>query len=164
MKTAYIGIGSNMGDPRSNCLNAVERIGRVNGCRITGLSGLYMTEPVGVEGQDWYVNGVASVDVDMPARSLLECLLAIETEMGRVKNGHWSSRIIDLDILLFSREIIHEKCLIVPHPLMHQRRFVLAPMADMAPDLIHPSIGKSMIELLQKIPENDQAIKLILDH
>lgn len=159
MKTAYIGIGSNLGDPRRNCLEAVDRIGKIPDCIITGFSRLYQTEPVGVEGQDWYVNAVVSLSAGVSAQSLMKSLLSIEADMGRVRNERWGPRNIDLDLLLFGRDIIHEESLTVPHPLMHERRFVIAPMVDLAPDLAHPSLCKTMIELLRAIPEGVQVAK-----
>jgi len=160
MKTAYIGIGSNLGDPRRNCLEAVDRIGQIPDCTVVGLSKLYCTEPVGVEGQGWYVNGVVAISTDMSPRDLMDRLLAIEVDMGRVREGkRWEARVIDLDLLLFDKEIVNEWNLTVPHPLMHKRRFVMTPMVDLAPDLTHPSLGKSMLELLQTVPEDGQVVK-----
>ena len=160
MKTAYIGIGSNLGNPEGNCLEAVDRIGRIPGCKANRGSRLYRTEPVGVDGQEYYVNCVAEISTGISAKRLMKKMLAIEKDMGRVREGgRWQARIIDLDILLFGRELIHEDNLTVPHPLMHRRRFVMVPMADLAPDLIHPSIGKSISVLLQKIPKDGQDVK-----
>ena len=121
---------------------------------------MYSTEPVGVNGQEWYLNCVAEISSGISAKRLMERLLAIEKDMGRVREGgRWQARIIDLDILMFGMELIHEDNLTVPHPLMHRRRFVIVPMVDLAPDLIHPSLGKSMSELLQEIPEDGQEVK-----
>ena len=157
--TVYIGIGSNMGDPMKNCLEAAERIKRLPDCEFMGISRWYRTEPVGVDGQNWYVNGVVCVSTKLDARELMKKLLAIEAGMGRIRKEKWDERIIDLDILLYSDEIIHEKGISVPHPLMSERRFVMAPMVDLAPDLVHPLRGKTMIELLAQIPANGQAIE-----
>ena len=160
MKTAYIGIGSNLGNPEENCLEAIDRIGRIPSCKVTRVSRMYRTEPVGVDGQEWFANCVAEISTGISAKRLMERLLAIEKDMGRVREGgRWQARIIDLDILLFGMELIHEDNLTVPHPLMHRRRFVIVPMVDLAPDLIHPSLGKSMSELLQKIPGDGQDVK-----
>ncbi|OPX34864.1 MAG: 2-amino-4-hydroxy-6-hydroxymethyldihydropteridine diphosphokinase [Desulfobacteraceae bacterium 4484_190.1] len=158
MKTAYIGVGSNLGDKINNCLEAVIRIDEIPGCRVTAQSGFYRTQPVGVKGQDWYVNGVIVLSADISAQDLLKNLLAIEIDMGRERKRKWDSRIIDLDILLFGEEVISEKGLQVPHPLMHLRRFVLVPMVSLAPDLIHPMLGKSMAELLVDSPEKEQSV------
>jgi 2-amino-4-hydroxy-6-hydroxymethyldihydropteridine diphosphokinase len=158
MKTAYIGIGSNLGDKEGHCLRAMDRLGRIPECGIIVRSDWYLTRPVGVEGQDWYVNGVASLGSEIPAEDLLYHLLLIEKEMGRVRTQRWASRIIDLDILLFGEEVINKEDLKIPHPLMHLRRFVLVPMAQIAPDLIHPSFGMSMEELLKRLPEDGQEV------
>jgi 2-amino-4-hydroxy-6-hydroxymethyldihydropteridine diphosphokinase len=162
MKTAYIGIGSNLGNPEKNCLEAVDRIGRIPSCKVTKVSSLYSTEPVGVDEQEWYVNCVVEILTGISAKILMERLLAIEKNMGRIREGgRWQARVIDLDILLFGRELIHEDTLTVPHPLMHRRRFVMVPMMDLAPDLDHPSLGKSMSMLLQEISEDGQDVKPI---
>lgn len=157
-KTAYIGIGSNLGDKINNCLEAIVQIDEISGCRVTAQSDFYRTQPVGVEGQDWYVNGVIVLSADMSAQDLLKSLLAIEVDMGRERKKKWDSRIIDLDILLFGEEVISEKGLQVPHPLMHLRRFVLVPMVSLAPDLVHPVLGKSMAELLVDSPKTAQSV------
>ena len=156
METVYIGVGSNLGDKQNNCLKAIEMLSEISGCELIDSSDWYLTKPVGVEEQDWYVNGVASLSAGISARDLLKNLLTIEEDMGRVRKKRWASRIIDLDILLFGREIINERGLTVPHPLMHLRRFVLLPLVQLAPDLIHPSLGVTTAELLQRIPEDGQ--------
>jgi len=157
-KTAYIGVGSNLGDKINNCLEAVVRIDEISGCRVTAQSDFYRTQPVGVKGQDWYVNGVIVLSSDIPAQDLLKGLLAIEVDMGRERKRKWDSRVIDLDILLFGAEVISEKGLQVPHPLMHLRRFVMVPMVSLAPDLVHPVLRKSMAELLVDSSEKDQSV------
>jgi 2-amino-4-hydroxy-6-hydroxymethyldihydropteridine diphosphokinase len=157
-KTGYIGIGSNLGDKRDNCLKAIDRINELPGCRVMAQSGFYLTEPVGVKGQDWYLNCVIALSTDMSAQNLLKRLLAIEADMGRERKGRWDPRLIDLDILLFGNEVIDEKGLQVPHPLMHLRRFVLVPMVFLAPDLIHPVLGKTMVELLSISSEEAQSV------
>ena len=158
MTTAYIGIGSNLGDKRHNCLTAIERIEQIPGCQVTGCSDWYLTKPVGVEGQEWYVNGVVSLSTKMPPRDLMRRLLRIESDMGRIRTKRWEPRIIDLDILLYGHEIINEEDLTVPHPLMHLRKFVLVPLVQLAPDLIHPSLGVSMVELLRRMQNNGQEV------
>ena len=158
MEAAYIGIGSNLGDKQRCCAEAVERIGQIPGCQLTGSSDWYSTKPVGVEGQEWYVNGVVSLAVGISARQLLNQLQAIEGGMGRVRKERWEPRIIDLDILAFGQEIIHEEDFEVPHPLMHLRKFVLLPMSQLAPELIHPVLGVTVVELLQQLPDDDQMV------
>jgi 2-amino-4-hydroxy-6-hydroxymethyldihydropteridine diphosphokinase len=161
MTSVYIGIGSNLGDRRGNCIEAVERMGKMHDCRMIGCSDWYLTKPVGVEDQDWFVNGVASLTTEISPQDLLCRVLEMEADMGRVRRERWDPRIIDLDILLFGQEIIHEENLRVPHPLMHLRRFVLEPLVELAPDLIHPSLGVSMMELLGRLPDDGQVVTLM---
>ncbi len=162
MKTVYIGIGSNLGDPYKNCIKAVEAIKDDPFCSLKAISPFYRTEPVGVEGQNWFINAVLCINTRLSPSELIEALLEIEKRMGRTRSGaRWESRIIDLDILLFGNEIINDKNLTIPHPRMHIRRFVMAPMADIAPELIHPVLGKSMSEILSGIPPSEQEIRLM---
>lgn len=155
---AYIGIGSNLGDPLENCLTAVRLLDKMQGCRIDGRSGFYRTEPVGVEGQGWYVNAVVSLKTERSPQHLLEGLLALEKRMGRVRKEKWGPRVIDLDLLIHGERVIDEKGLIIPHPRMHERRFVLVPMGDLAPNLLHPVYGKRMIELLDACQDKGQDV------
>jgi 2-amino-4-hydroxy-6-hydroxymethyldihydropteridine diphosphokinase len=111
-----------------------------------------------VEGQDWYVNGAVSLQTTLPPEDLLDRLLAIEKDMGRIRKERWGPRIIDLDILLYGREIVDTDTLKIPHPLLHQRRFVLVPMVDLAPGLMHPLLRLSMAELLRQCPEEGQQV------
>jgi len=157
-KMAYIGVGSNLGEKLGYCLSAIDLVDRIPGCSVEDRSPFFRTEPVGVTGQDWYVNGVISLRAEIPAQELLNRLLAIEEGMGRERRKKWDSRCIDLDILIFGKDIINEEDLSVPHPLMHLRRFVLAPMVLIAPDLVHPLLGKTMSKLLEDLSGNDQAV------
>lgn len=158
MTTVYIGIGSNLGDRQKNCLQAVERMDRMSGCRMMGCSDWFLTKPVGVKDQEWYVNGVASLTTDISPQDLLKRLLKIEADMGRIRKERWGPRNIDLDILLYGQEIIHESDVNIPHPRMYLRRFVLEPMNQLAPDLIHPELRLTMKALLEKLPDDDQVV------
>lgn len=159
MESAYIGIGSNIGHKIDHCKRAISLMGKLEGCSVRLQSPFYRTEPVGVEGQDTFVNGVVCVDTDLSALTLLKRLLKIETDMGRVRLKKWDARVIDLDILLFGSRVINKPDLIVPHPLMHLRRFVLTPLLQIAPDLIHPVLCQSIKELAGVVPENGQAVE-----
>jgi 2-amino-4-hydroxy-6-hydroxymethyldihydropteridine diphosphokinase len=159
MESAYIGIGSNIGHKIDNCRKAISLMGQLEECSVRLQSPFYRTEPVGVEGQDTFVNGVVCVDTDLSAASLLKQLLKIETDMGRVRLKKWDARVIDLDILLFGSFIINKPDLIVPHPLMYLRRFVLTPLLQIAPDLVHPILGKSIRELAGALSEDGQAVE-----
>ena len=158
MNTAYIGVGSNLGDKLDNCCKAIELIDNIENCTVKRQSGFYRTEPVGVTSQDWYVNGVICVETGLSAQDLLRFIFSIETDMGRVRKKKWESRIIDLDILLYEQHVIDEKTLTIPHPLMHKRKFVLMPMVQLDPDLIHPVLGRTMSELFNDLAEEGQGI------
>ena len=159
MESAYIGIGSNIGHKIDHCKRAISLMGKLEGCSVRLQSPFYRTEPVGVEGQDTFVNGVVCVDTDLSALTLLKHLLKIETDIGRVRVKKWDARVIDLDILLFGSRVINKPDLVVPHPLMHLRRFVLTPLLQIAPDLIHPVLCQSIRELAGVLPENGQAVE-----
>ena len=156
--TAYIGIGSNMGEPLNNCRKAVDIIDHIDGCRVAEISRFYRTEPVGATSQNWYVNGAIQIETTLGPHELLRSLLSIESRMGRVRRQKWEARVIDLDILLYENEVIEEGDLKVPHPLMHQRRFVLMPMVDLNPRLIHPVLGMEMAGLLDDLSVEGQAV------
>ena len=164
MATAYVGIGSNLGDRLQNCLRAIQMMKEIPGCGLAAVSGWYLTQPVGVTGQEWYVNGAASLTTTGTAEELLDRLLSIEKFMGRVRSRKWEPRTIDLDILLFGNEIINEEDLKIPHSLMHLRRFVLVPLSEIAPDVIHPQLGASIRELLKSLPEDDSKVLHLREH
>lgn len=152
---AYIGIGSNLGEPLKNALEAVSRMDRLSGCRVEAVAPWYRTRPVGVENQSWYVNGVALLETRLGAMDLLHALLGIEADMGRVRAVRWESRIIDLDLLLYGRECLQEPELTVPHPRMHRRRFVLAPLLDLDASLVLPGSGRRLSEILTDLERDD---------
>ncbi len=149
---AYIGIGSNLGDKLYNCRFSIDKINQLPGCHVTACSALFKTEPEGVTGQDWYANCVAQVTTTQSPSQLLKGLMGIESDMGRIRKKRWEARIIDLDILLFGQEIIEYNNLIIPHPLLHKRRFVLEPLVQLAPDLVHPVLRLTISQLLSKLP------------
>jgi 2-amino-4-hydroxy-6-hydroxymethyldihydropteridine diphosphokinase len=161
MKHAFIGIGSNLGDRQRNCSDAVERLKDIQGCRFIGCSSWYLTSPVGMKDQDWFVNGVACLNAGITARDLLARLLSIEAAMGRIRKEKWGPRVIDLDLLLCGSDILDEQDLKIPHPYMHLRRFVLGPLAEVAPDVIHPVLGKTASRLLQELREEDQLVTVL---
>jgi 2-amino-4-hydroxy-6-hydroxymethyldihydropteridine diphosphokinase len=158
MKRAFIGIGSNLGDRRKNCVEAVERMKELHGCEFIGCSRWYLTSPVGVEDQNWFVNGVVCLDAEISARDLLNRLLSVEAGMGRVRTEKWGPRLIDLDLLLYGRDIVNELDLEIPHPYMHLRRFVLAPLAEVDPDVIHPILAKTASQMLRELKGEDQQV------
>lgn len=153
---AYIGIGSNLGDKISNCRFAIEEMGHVNGCQVTACSSLFKTEPEGVTEQDWYINCVSQLTTDLSPIQLIKDLLNIEHAMGRRRRKRWEARIIDLDILLFGQEVIRSRDLVIPHSLLHERRFVLEPLAQLAPEFIHPVLKTTIRHLLHGLPKGPQ--------
>jgi len=138
----------------------VRMVDQIEGCRVCRVSSLYRTEPVGVQGHDWYLNGVISVLTTLSPQGLLEGLLDVEYRLGRVRTGVLQPRVMDLDLLLFGRAVLNTVDLILPHPRMHLRRFVMAPMAEIAPDFIHPVLGVTMKDLLEACPSQGQDISL----
>jgi 2-amino-4-hydroxy-6-hydroxymethyldihydropteridine diphosphokinase len=138
---AWIGIGANLGDARANVLDAIDRLTRLPGARLLQTSSLYRTAPIDSSGDD-YVNAVAALDTTLDAHALLQALFAIEQAHGRERPYRNAPRTLDLDLLLYGDEIIDDApTLIVPHPRMHERAFVLAPLAEVAPDLVIPGRG-----------------------
>ncbi len=152
---AFIGIGSNLGDRKANFVEAIDRIQKVPNTRIVKQSSLYESEPLG-DAKTWFVNAVVELETECNADDLLKKLKQIETAMGRkrVRGKRWGSRIIDLDILLFDNEIINKRTLKVPHPELQNRRFVLAPLSELAPQLIHPKLSVSVSELLAGLKDS----------
>jgi 2-amino-4-hydroxy-6-hydroxymethyldihydropteridine diphosphokinase len=138
---AWVGIGANLGDARANVLDAIERLSHLPGAKLLQTSSLYRTAPIDSSGDD-YVNAVASLDTELDAHALLQSLFAIEQAHGRERPYRNAPRTLDLDLLLYGDEIIIDApTLIVPHPRMHERAFVLAPLAEVAPDLVIPGRG-----------------------
>jgi 2-amino-4-hydroxy-6-hydroxymethyldihydropteridine diphosphokinase len=150
---AYIGIGSNLSTPNERCLEAIERLGSQEETSVLQCSALYETEPVGGVAQDWFVNAVLCVKTSLSPLQLLYCLQEIEHDMGQQRKDRWGPRIIDLDLLFFANKIIGHKDLILPHPEVEHRRFVLAPMAEIAGDFIHPVAQKSIQQLLDELQD-----------
>lgn len=158
---AYIALGSNLGDRELNLLRAVAEVGRLPESRVTALSSFYKTSPVGNVNQDAFYNAVLGLSTRLDARSLLTHLLRIEDEtFKRVRTIHQGPRRMDLDLLLFGDRTINEENLVVPHPRLAERRFVLQPLCEIAPDLLHPLTGKSMRELLAELKSDETVVKL----
>jgi 2-amino-4-hydroxy-6-hydroxymethyldihydropteridine diphosphokinase len=157
-QTAYVGVGSNLGNKVENCRKAIAAVAGIGGCTLRGRSDFFMTEPVGVEDQDWYVNAVLAVSTLLSPHLLLKNLLDIESEMGRKRVERWGPRVIDLDLLLYGMEVLDEPALTLPHPRMHLRKFVLVPIVQLSPDLVHPVLGRTMAHLLAGFQAPDQRV------
>ena len=142
MTRAYVGLGANLGDREGTLRAAVDALAAEEGIEVVAVSALRETEPVGVGEQPRYLNGVAELETTLPSRRLLERLLEVERRFGRVRiAGEHGPRTLDLDLLLHGDEEIDEPGLTVPHPRLHERRFVLEPLAELAPGLVVPGRG-----------------------
>ncbi|WP_347489732.1 2-amino-4-hydroxy-6-hydroxymethyldihydropteridine diphosphokinase [Desulfoscipio sp. XC116] len=132
----YIGLGSNMGDSRAVIAEALKRLGELPGVALDAVAPLYRTAPVGYTDQDYFINTVAEISATLTPRQLLAGLQQIENDLGRVRVIRWGPRTVDLDILLYGEQIITEPDLLVPHPRMARRAFVMVPLADLNPGLV----------------------------
>lgn len=151
---AYIALGSNLGDRRANITAAARALEEHPQIDHVRLSSLLETEPVGgPSGQNPFLNAAARLQTSMEAENLLAELLRIEHDLGRVRRESWGPRTIDLDLLLFNDQVIDQPHLKVPHPRMHHRHFVLAPLVEIGPDAIHPVKRKTVRMLLDDLPE-----------
>jgi 2-amino-4-hydroxy-6-hydroxymethyldihydropteridine diphosphokinase len=158
---AYIGIGSNLGDARANCLQASRRLAKADGRLKIRLSSLYLTEPQELKAQGWYVNATAEVKSPLSAQDIFCLLHHIEDEMGRERVARYGPRIIDLDLLFYDDMVLDTGELIIPHPRLHERRFVLVPLCELSPDFEHPVLKKKVCDLLKEVPENGQRVRRI---
>jgi 2-amino-4-hydroxy-6-hydroxymethyldihydropteridine diphosphokinase len=167
---AFIGIGTNLGDRAANYRQAIQRIATMPQTRIVRQSSIYETEPVGdIKGP--FLNGVIEVETELAADAMMRRLLTIERVMGRrrrparkgVPRGKPRPRTIDLDLLFFNKEVVDTAALTIPHPRLHERRFVLAPMVELAPALIHPKFNKTMSELLVDLKSAQRVVLARVD-
>lgn len=150
MSIAYVALGSNLGDKEQNIRRALELMEH-HGIQVIQVSPLITTEPYGVTDQPEFLNGAAEVEWPGDAESLLHTLLAIELEMGRQRKRRWGERNIDLDLLLFGDQQLHTDDLVLPHPDMVNRSFVLEPLAAIAPQAVHPVLHRTIGELWQEL-------------
>jgi 2-amino-4-hydroxy-6-hydroxymethyldihydropteridine diphosphokinase len=155
---AYIGICSNIGDKLHYCEKAISEILKINRHKLLAKSSFFKTQPLGYTSQDWFINGAIKIETDLEALDLLQALKTIESQLGRTETFRWGPRTIDLDILFFDDAEIHSEELQIPHPLIQDRQFVLAPLSEIDRNLIHPVLKKTVQELLNNFKE-DQGVK-----
>jgi len=154
----YLSLGSNVGDRRARLLEALGRLSVL--APIAAVSSFYETEPVEVTDQPWFLNAVIAIETEQSPEQLIASVLQIEEAMGRQRVQKKGPRSIDIDILLFGDQVVNSSHVTIPHPAMHERRFVLEPLAEIAPDLRHPVLNKTTRELLDLLPPG-QAVRRI---
>jgi 2-amino-4-hydroxy-6-hydroxymethyldihydropteridine diphosphokinase len=150
MASAFVGLGANLGDREVTLRRALELLATRPGVQVVAVSTLRETDPVGHVDQPRFLNGAAALDTTLSPRELLDALLDIERELGRERAERWGPRTIDLDLLLYGDEQVDEPGLTVPHPRLHERRFALEPLAELAPDLTVPGRGR-LADLLARL-------------
>jgi 2-amino-4-hydroxy-6-hydroxymethyldihydropteridine diphosphokinase len=154
--TAFLAVGSNLGDRQANILEATEKLRQTEGIEVVRLSRFLENPAVGMDDDaPPFLNAAIEICTTLGSHALLHRLLEIEREMGRQRRQRWEPRIIDLDLLLYGDEILSSQELIVPHPLMHERRFVLEPLAEIAPNAVHPTLQMTIAGLLENLPSQE---------
>ncbi|MDR1050501.1 MAG: 2-amino-4-hydroxy-6-hydroxymethyldihydropteridine diphosphokinase [Deltaproteobacteria bacterium] len=157
-----VGLGGNMGDPQAMLERAVNLLRLRPELEVAGMSSTWKTEPVGGNpGQDWFYNRVAVVHTDIEPIPLLRLLIDIEGLLGRVRVERWGPRLIDLDLLFRDQQTLDAPELVLPHPRLHERAFVLHPLAEVAPSWYHPILGLTVAEMLERLPEDGPRVERI---
>jgi len=158
MATAYLSLGSNLGDRAANIARAVAAL-RARGAHVTQESSLYETEPLELKEQPWFLNGTLEVQTNLSPQQLMQMLLEIEREMGRERLVHKGPRTIDMDILLYDSAVVKEPRLEIPHPRMAERKFVLVPLAEIAGEMNHPVAMMTIAEMLDATADKSEVRK-----
>jgi 2-amino-4-hydroxy-6-hydroxymethyldihydropteridine diphosphokinase len=153
----YLSLGSNVGDREAHLREALTRLAAIG--RVVAVSSFYETEPVEFTRQPWFLNCAVALETSKTPRELIAAILRIEEDMGRRRLQKKGPRSIDIDILLVGSLVVEEPELTIPHPAMHQRRFVLEPLAEIAPEVLHPVLNKTIRELRDALPEGQTVQK-----
>lgn len=153
VQTAFLGLGSNLGDRPSWLVQTVDALHALPRSRVAGLSSLYETEPWGLKEQPAFLNAACGLETGLEASELVRACQEIENRLQRQRQVHWGPRTVDIDLLVFGRDIIHTQGLQVPHPRLAQRRFVLVPLAELAPALFIPGLDRTVEALLAVCPD-----------
>ncbi len=162
MENIFLSIGSNIDDPLKNCLRLIELLKNHSDIRLTNSSSFYRTEPVGYKTQDWFINLCAEISTSLDPFALLNKCRELEKAIGREKGSiRWGPRTIDIDILFYNDLIFTSEELTIPHPLLHTRRFVLAPLMEIAGNFMHPVLRKSVAELFAELEDNAVVEKIL---
>ncbi|MBS3825590.1 2-amino-4-hydroxy-6-hydroxymethyldihydropteridine diphosphokinase [Candidatus Bipolaricaulota bacterium] len=159
MVKAYVGLGSNLGNRRKNIENSIGLLTLMEGIKLGKQASLYETEPVGPI-QPWFINTAIKIETSHPPGVLLAKCKEVESRIGRVDSIEWGPRLVDLDLLLIEDQVIEEEGIKVPHPQLAQRRFVLLPLLELEPDLVHPKLDVPLKDILTKTEEVKKVIKL----
>ncbi|MDP4144642.1 MAG: 2-amino-4-hydroxy-6-hydroxymethyldihydropteridine diphosphokinase [Bacillota bacterium] len=154
--TAYIGVGSNIGDKRNNIQNAIKEINGSGKTKVNKVSNLYETSPVGYLDQDDFLNCALEIKTLLKPSDLIDLLLSVESNLKRERVIKWGPRTIDLDVLLYDDIVTHDEKVIIPHPRMHERLFVIKPLKDIAPYVMHPILKKRIVELDSELSKTEQ--------
>ena len=157
-KIVYLSLGSNLGDRAANLRLALEKLGELG--TVQAVSAFYETEPIGLASQPWFLNCAAKLDTEKMPRQLISGILSLEQAMGRLRKEKNGPRIIDIDVLFFGTSVIDTHSLTLPHPRLHERRFVLEPLAEIAPDVLHPVFKRTIRELREALPPGQTVRRL----
>ena len=160
LHTAIISVGSNIGDKLANCKKAISALDGLEGIRVISSSPFYRTAPVDYLDQDWFVNAALQIETTLAPNELLAAIQLIQRQAGRLKDPiRFGPRIIDLDIIFYDSLIVNSPELVLPHPRMHKRRFVLQPICDIDPAFVHPVFQKEVQILLGQLPDQTQNVE-----